>query len=66
MYKTCVVDALTTKHGNEGTRVIERVIKQLLIELDGAEQHKGVFVIGATNRPEVMDSALLRPGRFGN
>ncbi|KAK2441772.1 cell division cycle protein [Trifolium repens] len=61
------VDALTTKHGNEGcTLVIERVLKQLLIELDGAEQRKGVFVISATNRPEVIDSALLRPGRFGN
>ncbi|CAJ2639285.1 unnamed protein product [Trifolium pratense] len=61
------VDDLSTKHVNEGgTRVIERVLKQLLVELDGAEQRKGVFVISATNRPEVMDSALLRPGRFGN
>ncbi|GAU38458.1 hypothetical protein TSUD_151810 [Trifolium subterraneum] len=60
------VDALTTKHGNEGTRVIERVLKQFLTEFEGAEQLKGVFVIGATNRPEVIDSALLRLGRFGN
>ncbi|CAL5400637.1 unnamed protein product [Camellia sinensis] len=37
----------------------------LLIELDGADQRRGVFVIGATNRPEVMDRAVLRPGRFG-
>ncbi|PNY06643.1 cell division control protein 48 c-like [Trifolium pratense] len=61
------VDAMTTtEHGNEGGRVIDGIRKQLQIELDGAEQRKGVFVIGATNRPEVIDSALLRPGRFGN
>ncbi|TKY71351.1 Cell division control protein 48-like C [Spatholobus suberectus] len=59
------VDALTTKRGKEGGWVIERLLNQLLIELDGAEQRRGVFVIGATNRPEVMDRAVLRPGRFG-
>ncbi|KAJ1388666.1 P-loop containing nucleoside triphosphate hydrolase [Sesbania bispinosa] len=59
------VDALTTKRGKEGGWVVERLLNQLLIELDGAEKRKGVFVIGATNRPDVMDPALLRPGRFG-
>ncbi|KAK7328280.1 hypothetical protein VNO77_22383 [Canavalia gladiata] len=59
------VDALTTKRGREGGWVTERLLNQLLIELDGAEQRRGVFVIGATNRPEVMDRAVLRPGRFG-
>ncbi|XP_020207366.1 cell division control protein 48 homolog C [Cajanus cajan] len=59
------VDALTTNRGKEGSWVIERLLNQLLVELDGAEQRRGVFVIGATNRPEVMDRALLRPGRFG-
>ncbi|KAI4298996.1 hypothetical protein L6164_032496 [Bauhinia variegata] len=59
------VDALTTKRGKEGGWVVERLLNQLLIELDGAEQRRGVFVIGATNRPEVMDRAVLRPGRFG-
>ncbi|KAM1965937.1 hypothetical protein ACFX15_046216 [Malus domestica] len=59
------VDALTTKRGKEGGWVIERLLNQLLIELDGAEQRRGVFVIGATNRPDVMDRAVLRPGRFG-
>ncbi|XP_028776414.1 cell division control protein 48 homolog C-like isoform X2 [Neltuma alba] len=59
------VDALTTKRGKEGGWVVERLLNQLLIELDGAEQRQGVFVIGATNRPEVMDRALLRPGRLG-
>ncbi|KZV29596.1 cell division control protein 48 C isoform 1 [Dorcoceras hygrometricum] len=59
------VDALTTMRGQEGGWVVERLLNQLLIELDGAEQRRGVYVIGATNRPEVMDRALLRPGRFG-
>jgi ATP-dependent 26S proteasome regulatory subunit len=40
------------------------VLSQLLIELDGIKGRHGVVVIGATNRPEVLDSALLRPGRF--
>ncbi|KAL0382665.1 UNVERIFIED_CONTAM: Cell division control protein 48C [Sesamum calycinum] len=55
------VDALTTKRGKEGGWVVERLLNQL----DGAEQRRGVYVIGATNRPEVMDRAVLRPGRFG-
>ncbi|KAK8651713.1 hypothetical protein V6N13_141299 [Hibiscus sabdariffa] len=59
------VDALTTKRGKEGGWVVERLLNQLLIELDGADQRRGVYVIGATNRPEVMDRAVLRPGRFG-
>ncbi|KAG5541269.1 hypothetical protein RHGRI_021195 [Rhododendron griersonianum] len=59
------VDALTTKRGKEGGWVVERLLNQLLIELDGADQRQGVYVIGATNRPEVMDRAVLRPGRFG-
>ncbi|PIA60060.1 hypothetical protein AQUCO_00400737v1 [Aquilegia coerulea] len=59
------VDALTTKRGNEGGQVVERLLNQFLVELDGAGQRQGVFVIGATNRPEVMDPAVLRPGRFG-
>ncbi|KAI9086025.1 hypothetical protein K1719_032102 [Acacia pycnantha] len=60
------VDALTTKRGKEGGWIVERLLNQLLVELDGgAEQRQGVFVIGATNRPEVMDRAVLRPGRLG-
>ncbi|KAJ8565536.1 hypothetical protein K7X08_008112 [Anisodus acutangulus] len=59
------MDALTTKRGKEGGWVVERLLNQLLIELDGADQRKGVYVIGATNRPEVMDQAILRPGRLG-
>ncbi|KAL6504070.1 hypothetical protein OROGR_025993 [Orobanche gracilis] len=59
------VDALTTKRGKEGGWVVERLLNQLLVELDGAEHRRGIYVIGATNRPEVMDRAVLRPGRFG-
>ncbi|XP_077252180.1 cell division cycle 48C [Tasmannia lanceolata] len=59
------VDALTTERGKDGGWVIERLLNQLLIELDGADHRRGVFVIGATNRFEVMDPAVLRPGRFG-
>ncbi|MED6216933.1 hypothetical protein PIB30_012661 [Stylosanthes scabra] len=59
------VDALSTKRDSEGGSVVERVVNQLLIELDGADQRQGVFVIGATNRPDVMDEALLRSGRLG-
>ncbi|VAH84223.1 unnamed protein product [Triticum turgidum subsp. durum] len=44
------IDALTTKRGMEGAWVVERLLNQLLIELDGADQREGVYVIGATNR----------------
>lgn len=59
------IDALTTKRGREGAWVVERALNQLLVELDGADQRHGVYVIGATNRLEVIDPAVLRPGRFG-
>jgi transitional endoplasmic reticulum ATPase len=49
-------------YGDSG--VTERVISQLLTELDGLEVLKDVIVIGATNRPDILDPALLRPGRF--
>ncbi|THF98301.1 hypothetical protein TEA_004876 [Camellia sinensis var. sinensis] len=59
------VDALTTKRRKEGGCVVEWLLNQLLTELDGADQRHGVYVIGATNRPDVMDCAVLQPGRFG-
>ncbi|MCL7035933.1 hypothetical protein MKW94_030457, partial [Papaver nudicaule] len=59
------VDALTTRRGKDGGWVVERLLTQLLIELDGGDKRRGVFVIGATNRPEVMDEAIKRPGRLG-
>lgn len=59
------LDSLAGKRGMEtGTKVTERVLNQLLSEMDGLEDLKGVTIIGATNRPDMLDSALLRPGRF--
>ncbi|MDO8055634.1 MAG: AAA family ATPase, partial [Candidatus Hermodarchaeota archaeon] len=46
------------------SRVSERVVNQLLVELDGIEELQGVIVLAASNRPDIIDSALLRPGRF--
>ncbi|KAF5780042.1 putative AAA+ ATPase domain, ATPase, AAA-type, core [Helianthus annuus] len=45
--------------------VVDRLLTQLLTELDGGDQRKGVYVIAATNRPKVMDKAILGPGRLG-
>ena len=42
----------------------ERVLTQLLTEMDGIQDKKQVFVVGCTNRPDLLDSALLRPGRL--
>jgi transitional endoplasmic reticulum ATPase len=59
------IDALAGKRGIEqGTKVTERVLNQLLAEIDGLEGLKDVTIIGATNRPDMLDPALLRPGRF--
>ncbi len=59
------IDSLAGKRGIEqGTKVTERVLNQLLAEMDGIEDLSNVIVIGATNRPDMLDSALLRPGRF--
>ena len=43
---------------------VDSVVNQILCEMDGIETAEGIFVIGATNRPELLDPALLRPGRF--
>ncbi|PXY71253.1 ATPase [Candidatus Parvarchaeota archaeon] len=59
------MDAIGGKRGLDyGSKVTERVLNQLLSEMDGIEDLKNVMVIGATNRPDMLDSALLRPGRF--
>jgi len=47
-----------------GLQVAERVISQFLTELDGIEELKGVLVLAATNRPDIIDPALLTAGRF--
>ena len=60
------LDAVAPRRGGSkgDGHVTERVISQMLTELDGLEDLKGVVVIGATNRPDIIDEALLRPGRF--
>lgn len=59
------LDALAPKRGNSnGEEVSERVVSQILTEMSGLEEMNDVVVIGATNRPDMVDSALLRPGRF--
>lgn len=60
------MDALAPRRGHDNTGVSDRVVNQLLTELDGVEGLKGVVVIGATSRPDLIDPALLRPGRLDN
>src|ERR671919_2961012 len=60
------VDAIAPRRGGDfgNSHVTERVISQMLTELDGLEVLTNVVVIAATNRPDIIDAALLRPGRF--
>ncbi len=60
------LDALAPVRGSSmgEPHVTERIVNQLLSELDGLEELRGVMVIAATNRPDIIDPALLRPGRF--
>ncbi|MBI5125220.1 MAG: CDC48 family AAA ATPase, partial [Planctomycetes bacterium] len=60
------IDAIAPRRGAGGldSGVAERVISQLLTELDGIEELKGVLILGATNRADIIDPALLRAGRF--
>jgi transitional endoplasmic reticulum ATPase len=50
---------------HSGSMTTDRVVSQLLAELDGVEQLSGVIVLGATNRIDLIDPSILRPGRFG-
>ncbi len=59
------LDALAPLRGSgDSTHVSERVVSQFLTEMDGIEDLKGVVVLGASNRPDIIDPALLRAGRF--
>jgi transitional endoplasmic reticulum ATPase len=60
------IDALLPRRtsGSSDSHVAERVLSQFLAELDGIEELKGVLVLGATNRLDMLDPAVLRPGRF--
>ena len=59
------MDALAGRRGlDQGTKVTDRVVNQLLTEIDGLEDLHDVIIIGATNRPDMIDPGLLRPGRI--
>ncbi|MFX0069717.1 MAG: CDC48 family AAA ATPase [Candidatus Hermodarchaeota archaeon] len=60
------IDAIAAKRNdNSNSRVNEQVVAQLLTEMDGLEELKDVVLLAATNRPDLLDPALLRSGRFG-
>ena len=58
------LDSLAPRRGNEGNQASERVVNQLLTEMDGLEARSSTFVVAATNRPDMIDPAMLRPGRL--
>ena len=61
------IDAVGRQRGaglGGGNDEREQTLNQLLVEMDGIEENKGIVIIAATNRPDVLDPALLRPGRF--
>jgi transitional endoplasmic reticulum ATPase len=59
------IDALAPRRGSDsGSHVTEQVVSQLLTEMSGIEELEGVVVVAATNRPDIVDPGLLRPGRF--
>lgn len=70
-HSPCVIffdelDSLAPARGNgsDSNQVMDRIVAQLLTEIDGVNSKGQVFVIGATNRPDLLDPALMRPGRF--
>jgi transitional endoplasmic reticulum ATPase len=59
------IDSLAPRRGmNSDSSVTERVVNQLLTEMDGLQELNDIVIIAATNRPDILDTALLRPGRF--
>ncbi len=58
------IDAIAPVRGSDVNRVTERIVAQLLTEMDGIAELRDVVVMAATNRPDLIDPALLRPGRF--
>lgn len=58
------IDALAVKRSGQDSSVADRVLSQLLSEMDGIEPLVNVTIVAATNRPDILDSALLRPGRI--
>ena len=58
------IDSMASQRGGDGSGVEDKVLCQLLNEMDGIESREKVVIFGATNRPEILDKALIRPGRF--
>jgi transitional endoplasmic reticulum ATPase len=58
------IDATAPARGRDISGVSDSIVNQILSEMDGIESTEGIFVIGATNRAELLDPAILRPGRF--
>jgi len=59
------LDAIAPRRGAyAGSHVTESVVNQILTSIDGLESMEGVVILGATNRPDILDTSLLRPGRF--
>ncbi len=59
------IDAISSgRGGSETTHTFASIVNQILVEMDGIENRKGIITIGSTNRPDIVDPALLRPGRF--
>lgn len=52
------------RRGHDSTGVTDRVVNQLLTQLDGVEGREGVAIVAATSRPDLLDPAILRPGRL--
>lgn len=68
--KPCVIffdefESLAPRRGHDNTGVTDRVVNQLLTQLDGVEALEGVWILAAASRPDLLDPALLRPGRIG-
>ncbi|KAF7988070.1 hypothetical protein HCN44_007564 [Aphidius gifuensis] len=58
------IDALCPKRSDGDNSSTSRIVNQLLTEMDGVEGRKGVYLMAATNRPDIIDPAVMRPGRF--
>lgn len=67
--KPCIIffdefDSLVPKRGSNQSGVTDRIVNQFLTELDGTEDRSGIFIIATTSRPDLIDKAILRPGRI--
>jgi transitional endoplasmic reticulum ATPase len=59
------IDAISAGRGEyQGTHIYDSIVNQILVEMDGIENREGIVIIASTNRPDLVDPALLRPGRF--